>query len=238
VIATPRFSDEVAHNRQLSELRPVLTNRPSHQAADAKRFSQHSALSLAGARTIAIYATSILAATPEDIAEVPGVRGNPWVFPWNPGLITIKKHLLDTEYGLCVQATAHPSPITANVWFAFLSDVTAVWNLMVFANFHGFYVLNATRGFLLCRDSRVTMDVSLSVYQNFWRGEKLTSLLNEESDTGFRFGFYDEFLEFDYQTSLRADSQSFVIVRLQITITATAYQDTRGSILPTERLIL
>ena len=67
------------------------------------------------------------------------------------------------------------------------------------------------------------MNVSLNVYQNFWRSEKLTSLLDEESDTGFRFGFYDEFQEFDYQTSLRADPQSFVIVRLLITIQATAY---------------
>ena len=103
-ITTPGFSDEAAHNRQLAELRPVLTNRPSRQAADAKQFSQHSALTLPGARTIPIYATSISAAAPEHIAEIPGVRGNPWVLPWNPGHITIRRQVLDTDYGLCGKA--------------------------------------------------------------------------------------------------------------------------------------
>jgi hypothetical protein len=84
-------------------------------------------------------------------------------------------------------------------------------------------LLNANRGFLLCRDSRVTLDVSLNVYQYFWFGEQTTHRLNEESDTGFRYGLYDVWAQFAYQAPLRADPQYYVFVRLTVAIHATAY---------------
>jgi hypothetical protein len=225
-ITHPKFDNEAAHNEQLSERRQILVGRASQQATDAKRFSQHLPLSLPGARTVPIYASSVMAAAPEYIADIPGERGNPWVLPWNPGHITIKRSLLDIDYGICGWARLFDplsAPLTVEVWFAFLADITTMWHLMVFTNFHGFYLLNATRGFLLCRDSRVTLNASLNVYQDSWLGEQSISLLNEESDTGFRDGIYDAFQRFDYSAPLRSSPQSYVIARLRITIQGFAY---------------
>ncbi len=137
---------------------------------------------------------------------------------------TIKQELLDGEYGLCGWARPHINdPIVVDVYFAFLSDTFAKRQFLVFAGFHGFYVLNADRGFLLCRDSRVTLDASLDVYQYFWFGRQNTSLINEDSDTGLRWGDYNESQMFSYSAPLRADSSYYVFVRLRISLHATAY---------------
>jgi hypothetical protein len=225
-ITHPKFDDEAAHNERLSERRPILVARASQQGTDAKRFSQHLPFSLPGARTVPIYASSVMAAAPEYIADIPGERGNPWVLPSKPGHITIKRSLLDTDYGLCGWARVfNPlrAPLTVHTFFAFVPDVTTMWHLMVFTNYHGFYVLNAKRGFLLCRDSRVTLNTSLNVYQYSWGAEQSITLLNEDSDTGYRDGIYDAFQRFDYFTPLSSDPQAPVLVRLTITIQVFAY---------------
>jgi hypothetical protein len=164
-----------------------------------------------------------MAATPEEVAHIAGERGNPWVLPSNPGHITIKQTTIDNQFGICGLARPERFPILADVYFMFLADTTSNWNFLILANFHGYYILNAVRGFLLCRDSRVTLDVSINASQYFSFGEKSTNLLNEESDTGFRYGLYDESLRFDYSAPLRADPQYHVVVRMRVTIHADAY---------------
>jgi hypothetical protein len=222
-IERPHFEDQEWLDQRLAELRPSLLGRPNPKAAFAKRFASHPALWIPGARTVPVYASSVMAATAEELEDIPGERGNPWVLPHTPGHITIKQPFLDTNYGLCGYAHPGMPAIVADAYFAFLADTTGSWNFLALADFHGFYVLNAHWSFLLCRDSRVTLDVSLNAYQYFWFGEQTTQLLNEESDTGFRYGFYDESAQFWYQAQLRADPQYYVFLRMRFTIHATAY---------------
>jgi hypothetical protein len=208
---------------RITKARSSLTDRESQQANDAKRFSQHPALVLPNKRTIPLYATSLMSATREDLAEIPGERGNPWVLPWNPGHIKIKQTSQDDQYGLCGWAQVATFPIVADVWFAFLADTTANWNLLALANLHGFFLLNATNQFLLCRDARVTVDVSTQVYQYFWFPETSTRVVDEDSDSGFRSGSIDQFLELETAAPLRADSEWYVFLRLRFAIYAISY---------------
>lgn len=215
--------EEAAMKSRAAEAQQTLAAQDARRAL-AFEAAIHPALALPGARSVPILASNIMASNQADVASIPGERGNPWVLPWNPGHITIKQELLDTEYGLCGWARPHINdPIVVDVYFAFLSDTFANWQFLVFADFHGFYVLNAVRGFLLCRDSRVTLDASLDVYQYFWFGQQSTSLIDEDSDTGLRYGDYNESQMFSYSAPLRADSTYYVFVRLRITMHATAY---------------
>jgi hypothetical protein len=98
-----------------------------------------------------------------------------------------------------------------------------MWNFNAIFAFSGFYLLNAHRGFLLCRDSRIRVDAKMNVYQYFWFGEKKFQLLDIDSDSGFKFGTYDELQFFDYKAFLRADQQNYAFVAVTITIEADSY---------------
>lgn len=158
-----------------------------------------------------------------EVADIPGEHGNPWVLPWNSDKIPLSQSAQSTQYGLCGLARAYRPPRVADIWFAFLADTTGIWNFLALVDSFGFYLLNANRGFLLCRDSRVTVDASLNLYQYFWFGEKDFPILNEESDSGFRYGFIEEYGNYDYQAFLRADPDWYVFLRVRMTISADAY---------------
>lgn len=207
----------------IAEVRSTLVDRDSHRASDAKRLALHQGLAIPGARIVPVYASSVMAANAQELADIPGEHGNPWVLPANPDQVRIKDELYDTQYGLCGLAQAYRPPHTWTVYFAFIAEATSMWNFMILADFHGFYLLNATRNFFLCRDSRVTLDVSINAGQYFWFGNRSTRLLDEESTAGFRYGLYDQSTQFDYRCPLRADPQYYVFVTMEITVTATAY---------------
>jgi hypothetical protein len=159
----------------------------------------------------------------KEVASIPGEHGNPWVLPWNPDKVKVSQSASSSEYGLCGWARAYRPPVVVDFWFAFLADSTGIWNFLALVDSFGFYLLNANRGFLLCRDSRVTFDASLNVYQYFWFGEKKFPILNEESDSGFKYGFCEEYGLYDYQAFLRADPDYYVFLRVRMTIFVDAY---------------
>lgn len=207
----------------VQQVRSQLIARPSKEAQSSKRRAALVGLATPQLTSIPIYASSVMSEEAGDVADIPGEHGNPWVLPWNPDQVKISQTFASADYGLCGWARAYRAPVIADFWFAFLADTTGIWNFLAFVNAFGFYLLNANRGFLLCRDSRVTFDASLNAYQYFWFGEKKFPILNVESDTGFKSGFCDEYGEYDYQAFLRADTEYFVFFRVRMTIFADAY---------------
>jgi hypothetical protein len=207
----------------VQEIRSRLVERQSRQPQSSKRLAVLGQPPSHNLMSIPIYATSVMSDKTENVADIQGEHGNPWVLPWNPEQIKISQSASGNEYGLCGWARLASSPVIADVWFAFIPFATGLWYFQPWVEFFGFYMLNAIRGFLLCRDSRVTLDVSLNVYQYFWFGENSFSLLNEDSDYGFRYGFVDTFGHLGYSAHLRADPDYYAFLRVRISILADAY---------------
>jgi hypothetical protein len=215
--------DETVLNECMNEVRPSLMERPNQSATDAKRFALHPGMQVPSARTVPVYAASLLAGDHATLEGVEGERGNPWVLPWNPGQIKIKDIRQDGSWGLCGWARPYVPPVIADVWFAFIPDTTAMWHFLALFNFHGFYFLQANKSFWNCKYSRATVDADLNVYQYFWNGDKKFPLLDVESENGVKFGSYEEPLQFDYQVALKADPQYYAFAKVRITINADAY---------------
>ncbi len=173
--------------------------------------------------SIPVYASRILLDKKSEVAGIPGEHGNPWVLPWNPDKVQVSQSASSNQYGLCGWAQAYVPPTVVDFWFAFLADTTGLWNFLALVDSFGYYLLNANRGFLLCRDSRVKVSASVNVYQYFWFVEKNFPILDEDSDTGFKYGFIEESGEYDFQAFLRADPDYYVFLLVTMTIDADAY---------------
>jgi hypothetical protein len=216
--------DTAALEGQLRQARESLVGRVSNPSLNAKRLAMHPALQIPNARLTTVYATSLMAGQQASLEGIEGERGNPWVMPWNPGEIKIREIAQDGSEGLCWLARPYVPPVVADVYFAFISDKTAMWTLDACFSFSGFYVLGAVKDWWNCRDSRVTLDAQMNVYQYFWNGNRQFSLLNVESQSGVKSGFYDQDLQqFVYQVMLKADPDYYVFAWIRILIHADAY---------------
>jgi hypothetical protein len=164
-----------------------------------------------------------MAGDPAALERIPGERGNPWVLPWNPGHIQIADTAQGGSWGLCGMAQPYRPPVVCNVFFVLWPDRPGMWNLSALFNFHGFFILSANKDWWNCRDSRVSVDVDMNVFQYAWIGNKHFSLLNLEQENGAQFGLFDEGLQFDYQAPLQKDDVNFAAVQVSISIRAWAY---------------
>ncbi|WP_157379606.1 hypothetical protein [Burkholderia ubonensis] len=198
----------------------------ARQSKEAQLFKQRAVLNGLEAQrpiSIPIFASSVMSDSASEVADIPGEHGNPWVLPWNPDKVKVSRSISGSEFGLCGMARPEIPSLVVDFWFAFLADTTGVWNFMALIDSFGFYLLNANRGFLLCRDSRATVSASLNAYQYFWFGEKQFPIIDIDSDTGFKYGFIDEYGNYDYQAFLRDDPNSYVFLRARISISVDAY---------------
>ena len=85
-------NDVEALKTYLDEVRPSLISRPSIRAQETKEHALRAAtLGEAGHAILRPYAASVMAPEASMIADIEGERGNPWVFPTNPGQINIQR---------------------------------------------------------------------------------------------------------------------------------------------------
>ncbi len=217
-----RSSDDLqAH---LKTVRPGFINRPSLLAADFKQRSLEAA-TLPGSRRHLFppYAASLMARDKSYLAGIDGEMGNPWIFPSNPGQIKFKDTSSGDGWGCWAVAT--PPPPTFNIWYFFVPDQSATWELTAITGFHGFYILRADDGIFTCKSAEVHTEVKLDVFQYYWQSSPVFKLIDIVEDNVDTAQNYDS-TQFNWDDfSLKAGDPVWVMV----TITIDAFANGGGS---------
>jgi hypothetical protein len=103
------------------------------------------------------------------------------VLPYNPEDINIKKVHTGSGWG-CWGGPWASKAVEYNVWFNFVPDKTATWDLMGIFAFHGFYILRANDTALTCKRAGAWARVHMNVYQYSWHGWQNFELISREDD--------------------------------------------------------
>ena len=165
----------------LKSARPEPVNRPSLSVADFKERSLDAATIAGSSRHLfPPYAASLMARDKSYLAGIDGEMGNPWIFPSNPGKIKFKDTSTGDGWG-CWAVASGPPP-TFTVWYFFVPDQTATWELTAITTFHGFYILRADDGIFTCKSAEVHAEVKLDVFQYFWKSSPVFKPVNVEDD--------------------------------------------------------
>ena len=203
----------------LKSARAKLVDRAASGAQDRKQRSlDASMLAETCSNQVPPYAVSMMARDRSYLEHVEGEFGNPWVFPTNPGQINLWDRSKGDGWGCW--ATASGPPPTATVWFTFVPDQTARWELSPIFVFHGFYIMRADDGIFTCKFAEVDLDVKVNIHQYFWKGEKSFKLIDVDKDDVDLVEFYDRTHWLWDTTHLRAGDR--VWVKVDVTLNAVA----------------
>lgn len=198
----------------LDEARPSLISRPSVQARETRENAFRAATAgEAGQLILRPYAASVMAPEASMIANIEGERGNPWVFPTNPGQINIQRTSTGSGWGCWAVATR---PTEYNVYFYFVPQETARYSLTAIFAFHGFYILRSDDGIFSCKTAYVTLDTQMNAYQYAYLGWKTFPLIDRHEDNVSEFTTYDRTNFFDYSAILKAGDPVLVIARVRL----------------------
>jgi hypothetical protein len=208
-----RAEDEL--NTYLDSTRPALINRASDRVADFKQRGLESSLMAESCQTqISPYAVSQMAPDRSYLEGIEGESGNPWIFPSNPGQINIWDNTKGSGWGCW--ATAYPPPPITTVWFTFVPDHTARWELSPIFVFHGFYIMRANDGVLTCKFSEVNLEAKVDIFQYFWKGAKTYKLIDTRKSNVNHVKFYDRTEWLWDTTILRAGDRVWVKVGVSV----------------------
>lgn len=213
--------NEAASLDFLREVRPSFVQRPSLRAEEVKRHALFSGLQLPNRKTVPVYAATLLADDAASLEGNPGEHGNPWVLPENPGRIRIRA--VDQGTGWSCEASGYDPTKTnaiAVVWFVFIPDTTAKWDLLAVIDFHGFYLAVADDSWWNCDNSSVRVEVIMDVYQYYWHGDKLFTLLNIDEGNIAVASSLDDTPRLEYFADLRAGDMAWVKVTLNLHVSA------------------
>jgi hypothetical protein len=208
-----RDADEL--QKHLEATRPALINRATSGVANQKqRGLETSLLSEIYQTQISPYAVSLMAADRSHLEGIEGESGNGWVFPSNPGQIKIWDR--DKGDGWGCWATAAPPPPITTVWFTFVPDRTARWELSPIFVFHGFYIMRANDGVLTCKFAEVELLAKVDILQYFWKGAKSYKLIDIKKSDVNTVAFYDRTEWLWDTTNLRAGDPVWVKVEISV----------------------
>jgi hypothetical protein len=208
-----RAADEL--QAYLDETRKGLVERTGSRAADFKQRALEASLLTETCQTqITPYAVSLMANDPRYLEGIEGERGNPWILPYNPGQIKLWDK--DKGDGWGCWASASGPPPTATVWFTFVPDQTARWELSPIFVFHGFYIMRADDGIFTCKFAEVELEAKVDIFQYFWKGVKEFSLIHVDKDDVNLVEFYDRTHWLWDTTTLRAGDRAWVKVDVSV----------------------
>ena len=160
-----RDDDERALAEHMTEERNRIAEPPNHD--DARRRNLRAGVLDAhqGLRRVPVAAATLLARDKASLEGNPGERGNPWVFPWNPG--RVKVFAMDQGHGWGCAAAAATGIENASVtfWFPFVPDVTGWWYLDTFVTLHGYRLLQSNGGWFTCNNSSARLAITMDVFQ-------------------------------------------------------------------------
>ena len=216
-----RRDDELLDS-YLEYARPSLVNREvtktRHEALSYEALSND-----CGAIVTQPYAGVILASDAEAIEGIQGEAGNPWIRPDNPADVNIWRWSRGGGIGNCGGGPDWTIDNTSvyDVWFQFVPDRTAMWELTVLISYTGFWILRANDGFFSCKYSGVRLETTLRVYQYFWSSPERLVLISEEDDNVQRSELFDR-TPFQW-TRMRLRAGDRVWVRARIELTAYAH---------------
>ncbi len=214
--------DEAALGDFLRMERPPLAERSSHLRESAKKRALYTGLQVPNRSLSTVYAATLLAKDHTNLTGNPGEQGNPWVLPWNPGRVKVKAAETGLNNWGCpdLGPSQGPGHTQAVFWFVFTPDRTAMWNLLALIDLYGFYILRANDEWWNCKDSWVSVEAIMDVYQYYWNGQKHFPLLHIDAGNINVAQLYDDAGQFDYQVGLRAGDLAFVRVITSIGVYA------------------
>jgi hypothetical protein len=210
--------DEAAANEFVQEVRPRLLQHPFMGVENANRQALRLSLQTHNSIVVPVYGATLLATDPANISGNPGVTGNPWVFPWNPGQVKMKATDWGEGWG-CWAQPRHPADQTdaqVTFYFPFIPDQTATWDLLTLVDLMGFYIIYADDGFWTCKESAAKVQVTMDVYQYFWNGAQQFPLIDIDESNINQEQLITEYGNYFYRVALREGDWAFVALTVGI----------------------
>jgi hypothetical protein len=200
----------------LQDMRPELLDRPSQHQQTARLRQLYYELPHPGGVAVPPYAGTLVAAEAASLEGNAGEWGNPWVLPYDPGLLRIKTSLARGSGSGC-WAVGIPPPATAWVWFTFVPDRTGPWYMRASVSLHGFYALVSNDTFWTCKSAEVHVSAGIDAEQyEVWRGRHWVPVLDIEYDNVNRFALFDRLPVIEMTTPVRAGDPVWVLANVTI----------------------
>lgn len=203
----------------LDHVRPSLADREFDGAANRRAMHvREAAAQESGAILTTPYAGLVLAPEAKWLEGIEGKLGNPWILPDNPDLVNLWQSSKGSGLGNCLSGPdfTQDNVLRYDVWFQFVPDETAIWELTALISYSGFWIMRADDGYFSCKYSGLRLETSLYVYQYFLMGPERLVLLDKKDSHVQRHELFDE-TPFQWTTvSLKAGDPVWVLARIEM----------------------
>ncbi len=207
--------DSEAFLKTLSSRREALINRKSVLATELQsRHFYTEILNDESRKTMQPFGACLMASDQKLLDNIEGVRGNPWILPYDPSKIDIKDSGSIDIW--CWQAYGGPPPTTANIWFNFVPNSTGLWNLSAIIAFHGFYILRSDDSWYNCRRAWVKLTAKMWVHQYAWQPVKKFTLLDKSETNANYTKLFDSTEWLDTTAVLKAGDLAWILVTFEV----------------------
>ena len=175
--------DEEDLDQYLEHIKPKLAARELDSALNVRTMRVREALAHDTRSTvIRPYGAIALAPKAKWIEGIEGKVGNPWIVPDNPETVNMWQWSRGGGLGNCLGNPdfTEDGMVRYDIFFQFVPDKTASWELTAVITYSGFWVLRADDGYFSCKYAGVLLRTTLDVYQYFWRGPERLVLVDKE----------------------------------------------------------
>jgi hypothetical protein len=175
--------DEEDLDHYLEHIKPKLAARALNGASSVRVMRAREALAH-DTRSTVIRPYGAIALAPEAkwIEGIEGKVGNPWIVPDNPETVNMSQWSRGGGLGNCLGGPDYTEDgmVRYDVFFEFVPDRTATWELTAVVTYSGFWILRAHDGYFSCKNAGVLLRTDLDVYQYFWTGPERLVLVDKE----------------------------------------------------------
>jgi len=175
--------DEEDLDHYLEHIKPELAAREFDSASNVRMMRAREALAHdTGSTVIRPYGAIALAPEAKWIDGIEGKAGNPWIVPDNPETVGMSQWSRGGGIGNCLGNPdfTEDGMVRYDVFFHFVPDRTATWELTAIITYSGFWILTAHDGYFSCKYAGVLLRTTLDVYQYFWAGPERLVLVDQD----------------------------------------------------------
>lgn len=151
-----------------------------------------------------------------NIASLEGVEGevsNPGAWLYKPEKVEVMEDATGHGWGCGPAGLAlHPFYTMGGWYYSWIPPKTGTYSILAGQEFHGFYILQANKGFFNCKRASVLAYAEFELHQYFDRGSRKRTVIDKEGQNISETGFLDGSLVWSFSEYLRGGDQVLIYV--------------------------
>lgn len=154
-----------------------------------------------------------------NIASLEGVEGevsNPGVWLYKPEKVDLMDNITDHGSGCGLSIAFHPLWSMGGWYYSWIPPKSGTYSILAGQEFHGFYILQANKGFFNCKRAGVRVYAELELHQYFDRGSRKRTVIDKEGQNISETGFLDGSLVWSFSEYLKGGDQVLITVYFDV----------------------